>query len=134
MGFVVPTEKVLEISLPFAGQVRFLKALLNEYAVSLYPRPSLYAFQTESAGSNPRWGRGQTSVSAHARSIETGGAAGRKISPRRHSNFELHQLRRDSHVRVDAIQFSFAQPAHRDDLSLLAVRRRFCRGPGGGVM
>ena len=95
---------------------------LKRLPVSLYPRPSCYAFQAQFTGSNPRWWRRQAAVSAYLAAIETCSAARGKVSSRGRAYLELHQLGRDPHVRVDAIQLGLAEPAHRDDVSLLAVR------------
>src|SRR5262249_49754761 len=81
---------------------------LESPIASLYPRPC-HAGQTQPARGHFRWRCGQPSVSAHATAIKTGRAAGRKVSSGGRADLELHQFRRHSDVRVDAIQFGFAQ-------------------------
>src|SRR5437870_5757885 len=95
---------------------------LNPLPLSLYPRLSSNGFQAQFTGSSPRWRRRQATVSTYRAAIETCGAARGKISSRGRAYLELHQLGCHPHVRVDAIQLGLAEPAHRDDVSLLAVR------------
>jgi hypothetical protein len=58
-----------------------------------------------------RW-PGHAIISPHQRAREAGRAAGRKISPRRYSHLQLHQLRTAPHLSPHPVQFGLAAPSH----------------------
>ena len=77
-----------------------------------------------------RW-PGHAALSVDPRPRQTGRAARRKVSARRHPHLELHQLRLPPRLPPHAVQFRLAPPAHLAVLQVRPLLRRLRRTARG---
>ncbi len=73
---------------------------------------------------------GHAVVSADQGPGQTGRAAGRQVSARGRADLQLHQFGLPSHLRVDAVQFDLAAPAHFAVVQVRPVQRGLCGDSG----